>query len=343
MNKEDNFALVPRPPGALEKAEPGVRRILSGMVADTLALALATKPPVTKSVFTVLLGFGTQSGESFEKGIRGTAGQQFKVRFVPFKTEAELLRLAQEQTFDLIIAFLDNIRWENRTGNLSENNERIFKAIKLLLSLERQWGKRILTASGSLRTDLAEIGKSGDTSELWPNPFSTMLFWHTLQNCLGIPGVSFEQPSEIALLPRRTRRPRIVMLDDEPMVLDVLKALIQRCYEDATLLTFTDPEEAWRELLREDPDLFTTDWYHSKLQGEELLHLLAERKVAYPIFLISGSARAQDVMLCAGPDLNVTVLRKPFTPSILTNELVKHLGSANNPEGQKAVFENHNP
>jgi hypothetical protein len=38
MNKGDNFALVPRPPGALEKAEPGAKRILSGMVADTLAL-----------------------------------------------------------------------------------------------------------------------------------------------------------------------------------------------------------------------------------------------------------------------------------------------------------------
>jgi tetratricopeptide (TPR) repeat protein len=38
MNEADNFALVPRPPGALEKAEPGAKRILSGMVTDTLAL-----------------------------------------------------------------------------------------------------------------------------------------------------------------------------------------------------------------------------------------------------------------------------------------------------------------
>lgn len=38
MNNNDNFALVPRPPAALEKAEPGAKRILAGMVADTLAL-----------------------------------------------------------------------------------------------------------------------------------------------------------------------------------------------------------------------------------------------------------------------------------------------------------------
>ena len=39
MNQADSFALVPRPPTAVEKAEPGPKRILSGMVADTLAHA----------------------------------------------------------------------------------------------------------------------------------------------------------------------------------------------------------------------------------------------------------------------------------------------------------------
>ena len=39
INEKNNFALVPRAPGALEKAEPGAKRILSGMVSDTLSLA----------------------------------------------------------------------------------------------------------------------------------------------------------------------------------------------------------------------------------------------------------------------------------------------------------------
>ena len=39
MNEQNDFALVRRPPSAVEKAEPGARRILSGMVADTLAVA----------------------------------------------------------------------------------------------------------------------------------------------------------------------------------------------------------------------------------------------------------------------------------------------------------------
>lgn len=39
MNAKETFALVPRPTDALEKAEPGKRRILSSMVGDALALA----------------------------------------------------------------------------------------------------------------------------------------------------------------------------------------------------------------------------------------------------------------------------------------------------------------
>src|SRR6266540_2401283 len=38
MNEKNDFELVPRPPSALDKAEPRVKRILSGMVAETLAL-----------------------------------------------------------------------------------------------------------------------------------------------------------------------------------------------------------------------------------------------------------------------------------------------------------------
>ena len=38
MNENDKFALVPKTPAAIEKADPGAKRILSDMVADTLAL-----------------------------------------------------------------------------------------------------------------------------------------------------------------------------------------------------------------------------------------------------------------------------------------------------------------
>lgn len=38
MSEADSFGLVPRPTGPLQKVEPGAKRILSGMVPDTLTL-----------------------------------------------------------------------------------------------------------------------------------------------------------------------------------------------------------------------------------------------------------------------------------------------------------------
>ena len=40
MNEKDDFALVRMPTGAIKEPEPGAKRILASIVADTLALAM---------------------------------------------------------------------------------------------------------------------------------------------------------------------------------------------------------------------------------------------------------------------------------------------------------------
>lgn len=47
MDLKTETALIPRPPLALEGPAPGAQRILSGMVADTLALAAKPKMHIT--------------------------------------------------------------------------------------------------------------------------------------------------------------------------------------------------------------------------------------------------------------------------------------------------------
>lgn len=70
MNEADNFALVPRPPVALEKAEPGARRILSSMVADTLALAKKEPPRKSRPLRIVMVNDETCVNETFDIVIR---------------------------------------------------------------------------------------------------------------------------------------------------------------------------------------------------------------------------------------------------------------------------------
>ena len=95
------------------------------------------------------------------------------------------------------------------------------------------------------------------------------------------------------------------------------------------LLGFEDWKTAWQALQGTEPDLLLTDMNNS---GWELLPLLVDRKVNYPILIVSGSflmpgmkALARHV---AGPTLNASFMTKPFTPEFLRHEVVRLLKSA---------------
>lgn len=131
-----------------------------------------------------------------------------------------------------------------------------------------------------------------------------------------------------------SKRLRIVMLDDVPDVLETAKVMIELSYDGAEILTFTKAEDALREIEREDPDLFTTDYTHDGISCTEMLRILASRKVKYPIFVISGHAetiKSRGLLDDAVQGLNVTFLSKPFTIGQLNAELCKHFGPGKKP------------
>jgi CheY-like chemotaxis protein len=106
-------------------------------------------------------------------------------------------------------------------------------------------------------------------------------------------------------------------------------------------VTFQNRDLAWQELLRRDPDLLITDLNNENVPGQpgytgmigrELLPLLAQRKVKYPLMIVSGSLRAPgvegQVRDCAGPALNLTLLAKPFAAAAFENQLVRLLSDS---------------
>jgi DNA-binding NtrC family response regulator len=126
----------------------------------------------------------------------------------------------------------------------------------------------------------------------------------------------------------RLRPPRIVIIDDEPSVVDLLERWIPSMISDATILGFVDADLAWQELMREDPDLFITDACHPRLGTDEILHRLTARRAEYPIFVISGNSVAREKLQagCIGSDLKVTFMAKPFKLDELRQHLDTHLG-----------------
>lgn len=119
------------------------------------------------------------------------------------------------------------------------------------------------------------------------------------------------------------RELRIVIVDDDPTVLETLKLLVDSHFKNVSVVTFQDGDDAWRELSRVDPDLLMTDINHPGLNGSDMLTLLGKRNACYPIFVVSGSLTGELVRDCHG--LNVSFFAKPFAPTELTRHFSIHL------------------
>lgn len=147
----------------------------------------------------------------------------------------------------------------------------------------------------------------------------------------------------IAALGEQARPRRIVFIDDEPWIGEMVEDLIHRQFSAVTILRFENRDAAWRELLRADPDLLITDMNSDNVPGRceylgmsgwEMLPLLAEREVRYPILVVSGSFLMPGVesraRKCAGPKLDVTLLTKPFSADFFRQELNRLLNGGDN-------------
>jgi DNA-binding NtrC family response regulator len=107
---------------------------------------------------------------------------------------------------------------------------------------------------------------------------------------------------------------RIVAVDHEPFILEILGRLFQAEFDQVTVMSFSNSSDAWKELLRADPDLLIMEFTMPGLHGKEMLQSLLERKAAYRIVVMSGLVEfEQTVQEFARCGLNVRFLPKPFT------------------------------
>ncbi len=131
---------------------------------------------------------------------------------------------------------------------------------------------------------------------------------------------------------------KIIHVDDEDWLLEMVGMAIRAKFKNVVIVTFQNGNKAWEELSRADPDLLITDLLNNNIPGRtesfgmngyELLPLLAKKNVKYPILVLSGSLSREGYEFrtrqIAGPNLNVSLLKKPITSEQLYAELAKHI------------------
>jgi DNA-binding NtrC family response regulator len=121
-------------------------------------------------------------------------------------------------------------------------------------------------------------------------------------------------------LQRRSGPFRIVMVNDEPYVLQSFEIVLRDWFKLGTPLLYLNPFEAWQELCQTDPDLLITGDAMPGLRGSEICQRLLARKVSYPIIVNSTweptETWARDL---ANRGLNVSFLPLPAQLADLRN------------------------
>jgi two-component system, cell cycle sensor histidine kinase and response regulator CckA len=118
----------------------------------------------------------------------------------------------------------------------------------------------------------------------------------------------------------RKRTVLVYVVDDEPMVGDVVQAILKMGGYESVF--FAEPEAMLKALpaANPKPDLLITDYLMPRMNGRELIQHCKEIVPSLKTLLYSGNAQEETAgFYRARPD---RFLRKPFTPQVLI-DLVK--------------------
>lgn len=121
---------------------------------------------------------------------------------------------------------------------------------------------------------------------------------------------------------------RVLIVDDSPVMRTFIRRVMDTSgFDVGVYFQASDGEEALSILAEEWVDVILTDINMPKMNGEQLLRLIDERKIEVPVVVVSTDATAVRVaqMRTLGAKGYVT---KPFTPELLREELERVLGGA---------------
>ena len=309
MTEKDNFALVPKTPAALEKAEPGAKRVLSGMVTD--ALVLVKKQRRSKPRIVLVNDWPEPT-----KFLKRLICEWFEgVTLLTFQNGADAWQELQREAPDLLIT------------DLWRENDPLDGWAMIPLLAEKKVKYPVLVVSGYPQSAAKLLQQAGQTLDITALaiPFENEELLKVLEACL-----------EKGKMPRKSRPLRIVVVDDEDWLIKMFTVLLRDWFnQNVTLLTFLDSSEAWEELSQADPDLLITRDRMPGLSGEEICQRLLKRSATFPIIVTGGwHPTEQWVREYASRGLNIAFLLSPFTVEQFNQELLSRFGPSNNPSAQ---------
>jgi len=283
-----------------------------------------------RPVISILVAGGAidRYGEFWEVLLTHDLGDQYAVQLVVEDHAVEVLKLAQQRRFDLFIVYLNQVYAgldEFQSG--PPDGEVLGNRMGFIKRLKAEFGKPIIALSAYEDATLANRVQRAGADVYLQQPFDLQSALAAVRSCLKLHpdtgAATLAKPpqglGENVPQSRKSRPPRIVILDDEQSCRDSYSLMLKWSYDGVGVVQFDDPGAALQELSRSATDLFITDIHHSGMSCAEMLEHLAQRNVKYPILVISagldmyGEAERRSW----GQGLNVSFLSKPVELEML--------------------------
>jgi CheY-like chemotaxis protein len=129
-------------------------------------------------------------------------------------------------------------------------------------------------------------------------------------------------------MPEPPRKPRIFVVDDEPIIASSTAMILRHAGFDAT--SFTDPLQALKAARTEAPDFLLSDVLMPRMSGIELAVQMQRSCPKCKVLLFSGQAATFDLLQAAhlaGHDFGL--LSKPVPPTEMLRRIQLALASVN--------------
>jgi len=181
----------------------------------------------------------------------------------------ELLNLSKRRPFDLFVLFLNNVIFpdENLPGE-----DRIRKALRLLIHLKTRYRKPIICLYGYPDDPSYERqAKLAGADFVFRAPCDAAPLREALEECLG-----------------DTLIPKVLLVDDERTILDVLKQVLGDYRDTFSVLTASDGFIAKDKLKKNAVSLVVTNLNMPGINGFELLDYIKVNYPDIPVIICSG-------------------------------------------------------
>jgi two-component system response regulator PilR (NtrC family) len=113
---------------------------------------------------------------------------------------------------------------------------------------------------------------------------------------------------------------KILMVDDDPDVSEVLELMLTQMGHDVTAVT--EGKEAIARFARDSYDLVITDVFMPEISGWEVVEAVKQKSPETPVFLITGWGLQLDREQITRSGIN-GIINKPFSKQAISDEIAR--------------------